>query len=115
MALIYNINESLDSNFLNDNDNDIKYMKLSESEFKKNIIGAKSLDLGIQHIATNPKINLDANLTNENKKKSFKLSLSEPESEKLDKIIISDAEFLASKNINGYHYIVFERIVESIN
>ena len=115
MALIYNINESLDSNFLNDNDNDIKYMKLSESEFKKNIIGAKSLDLGIQHIATNPKINLDANLTNENKKKSFKLSLSEPESEKLDKIIISDAEFLASKNINGYHYIVFERKIRDNN
>ena len=111
MALIYNINESLDSNCEKNNNIDIKYMKLSESEFKKNIfIGSKQVDLGIQHISTQPKINLDTTVINENKKKtSFKLSLSEFESEKLNKIIISDAEFLTSKNINGYHYMIFKR------
>ena len=111
MALIYNINESLDSNCERNDNIDIKHMKLSENEFRKNIIiGSKQVDLSIQHISTNPKINLDPTIINETKKKaSFILSLSEFESEKLNKIILSDAEFLTSKNINGYHYMIFER------
>jgi len=110
MALIYNIHESIELDHSN-NDN-IRQMKLSENELKSNIlIDTRTADLTMRNASISfIKNNLDATVVQDTKKKtSFKLSLTEYENEKLDKIIQSDYEFLSSKSITGYHYIIFER------
>jgi hypothetical protein len=110
MALIYNIHESIELDHSN-NDN-IRQMKLSENELKSNIlIDTRTADLTMRNASLSfIKNNLDATVVQDTKKKtSFKLSLTEYENEKLDKIIQSDSEFLSSKSITGYHYLIFER------
>ena len=110
MALIYNIHESIELDHSN-NDN-IRQMKLSENELKSNIlIDTRTADLTMRNASISfIKNNLDATVVQDTKKKtSFKLSLTEYENEKLDKIIQSDSEFLSSKSITGYHYLIFER------
>ena len=110
MALIYNIHESIELDHSN-NDN-IRQMKLSENELKSNIlIDTRTADLTMRNASLSfIKNNLDATVVQDTKKKtSFKLSLTEYENEKLDKIIQNDSEFLSSKSITGYHYLIFER------
>ena len=116
MALIYNIHESIGGKWSNDEEN-IKKMKLTENEFKSNIvIGSSSNDLSIRNMSTNfAKMKLDNTTFYEpNKKTSFKLALSEYENDKLIKIVNNDTKFLMQKGINNYKYMIFEKKLKGI-
>ena len=116
MALIYNIQESIANDSLDFTEEKVRQMKLSENEFKSNlIIDTKTNDISIRE-GSFFKPSLDVGTYKEDRKKSsFRLHFSEYESDKLDKILQNDMDFFNSKNINGYHYLVFEKELKGNN
>ena len=116
MALIYNIQESISNDSLDFTEEKVRQMKLSENEFKSNlIIDTKTNDLTMRE-GSFFKPSLEVGTYKEDRKKSsFRLHFSEYESDKLDKILQNDMDFFNSKNINGYHYLVFEKELKGNN
>ena len=110
MSLIYNIHESIVNDSLGFIEDKVRQMKLSENEFKENLfIDSKTNDLTMRE-GSFFKPSLDLGTFKEDKNKStFRLHFSEYESDKLDKILKNDIDFFTSKNIGGYHYLVFEK------
>ena len=127
MALMYNINESLESveNILNPK-NEVKQMKVKEEVLRRNII--------IDSIRNQPdkqdrppdrrKFTIDVGNTNfdgsimvsntsSSNSKSFKINLTDYDNDKLLNIINQDSQFLKSKNIFGFSFLVFERNIEN--
>ena len=93
MALIYNINESLENlDFIN---NYVREMKINENELKENIV-------------------TDNNQKDKEKNKIFKINLKEEEKERLNNIIKKDIAFLDSKKIDR-KFLVFERNIDRIS
>ena len=90
MALMYNINESID-NLINSK-NEVKQMKIKENELNDYIL-----------INNNQKVDLN---------NKFKIQLTEDENNKLKRIIEKDFQFLKEKNIDEFKFLVFERNVE---
>ena len=127
MALMYNINESLESvdNMLNPR-NEVKQMKVKEEVLKRNII----IDSKINN-QDNPerpqdrrKFTIDVGNTNfdgsimvsntsSSNSKSFKINLTDYENEKFLNIINQDSQFLKMKNVFGFSFLVFERNIEN--
>ena len=95
MALIYNINDSIDmiNNNIIKTKNDVKQMKISLNELNENIV-------------------VDNNQKNDGNNKIFKLNLNKEENDKLADILNKDAQFLKEKNINRFKILVFEKNME---
>ena len=91
MALMYNINESLDNQNLKGLNNYVREMKINENELKDNIV-------------------TDNNQKDKGKSKIFKINLKVEEKERLFKIIEKDKEFLNSKNFDS-KFLLFERYI----
>ncbi len=111
MILMYNINESLetiDNTNIFSPHNEVKSMKINESEFKSCIIDKNKLSEQITKDDYQETITVEAKQTHINHK-LFKINLAENESDRLNNIIKSDIEFLQKKNISGYKFLVFER------
>ena len=123
VALMYNITESLESidnlNFIKPK-NDIKKMKITEAELKKNIIiDSKTNGREFRNFTIDiPKTKFDGTIivggsSGDSNSKTFKLHLSDYENDKLIKIINQDTEFLREKNIYNFKFLIFEKNIES--
>ena len=125
MALMYNINESLETveniNLLSSK-NEVRQMKLNESQLKRNIIiDSKQNKNNMRNFTIDiPKSNFDGSFivgyahTNTNtNNKLFKINLTDYENEKLINIISQDTEFLRNRNVYGFSFLIFERNVEN--
>ena len=119
IALIYNIQESIISDELGFIEDEILQMKLSENEFRANlVIGLKTNDSSGNFVSGGTIVshNLEVVTTyREKKKKFFKLYLSEQDNDTLNKVLEKDIEFFTSKNNNGFHFHVFEKELKGIN
>lgn len=122
MALMYNITESLESidnlNFIKPK-NDMKKMKITEAELKKNIIiDSKTNKQEFRNFTIDiPKNKFDGSImvggsSSDSNSKTFKLHLSDYENDKLIKIINQDTEFLREKNIYNFQFLIFEKNIE---
>ena len=123
MALMYNINESLESvdniSFIKPK-KEIRQMKISEAELKKHIvIDSKKNNLDQRNMTIDiPKSKFDGNInvggsTSDSTSKMFKINLTDYENEKLLKIINQDTQFLRGKNNFGFSFLIFERTLET--
>lgn len=94
MALMYNINESLDSDNsdLLEINNNVKQMKINEDELRASIG--------------------DNNQKIEGNNKIFKINLTKNDNDKLIEIIQRDIQYLKSKSIDKFRFLVFERNIE---
>ena len=94
MALMYNINESLDSDNsdLLEINNNVKQMKINEDELRASIG--------------------DNNQKIEGNNKIFKINLTKNDNDKLIEIIQRDIQYLKSKSIDKFRFLVFERSIE---
>ncbi len=122
-ALMYNVNESLDIveniNILNQG-NEVRHMKISEADLKKNIvIDSKTINedqrkrtIDIQGTHFDGTFVVGGNLNTSNNK-IFKISLTDYENDKLMNIIEQDSQFLRGKNILGFKFLVFEKNIEN--
>ena len=113
---MYNINESLECvenlKLLQSTD-EVRKMKISEAELKKNIIiDSRQTNNEFRNFTIDiGKSNLDGSSSSD-KMKAFKLNLSEYENEKLLNIINQDSEFLRGKSIYGFNFLIFERNIQ---
>ena len=127
MALMYNINESLESigNMLNPK-NEVKQMKVKEEVLRRNIIIDSKINQPEkpERVLDRRKFTIDVGNTNfdgsimvsntsSSNNKSFKINLTDYDNEKLLNIINQDSQFLKSKNIFGFSFLVFERNIEN--
>ena len=127
MALMYNINESLESvdNILYPK-NEVKQMKVKEEVLRRNIIiDSKRIQPDKpDRAADRRKFTIDVGNTNfdgsimvsntsSSNSKSFKINLTDYDNEKLLNIINQDSQFLKSKNVFGFSFLVFERNIEN--
>ena len=91
MALMYNINESIDA-LINSNNDNVNQMKIKENELNEYIMIDKN----------------KGNLINN----KFKIHLTQEQNIQLKGIIEKDIQFLKEKNIEEFKFLVFERNVE---
>ena len=120
MALLYNINESLETiNNIQLSKKGTREMKLSEKDLRKNIIIDSNkndeefhnftMDFpSRKHIGS---IRIGGGSESDSSSKAFKIHFTEYENEKFSNIIKQDTEFLRGKNSYGFSFLVFERIV----
>ena len=123
MALMYNINESLDIiNNLSSikSKKEVRQMKISEAELKRHIIiDSKKNNYDIRNMTIDiPKNRFDGNInvggsSSDSSNKIFKINLTDYENEKLLNIINQDTKFLRGKNNFGFSFLVFERAIET--
>ena len=123
MALMYNINESLD--IINNLSSikpkkEVRQMKISEAELKRHIIiDSKKNNYDLRNMTIDiPKNRFDGNInvggsSSDSSSKIFKINLTDYENEKLLNIINQDTKFLRGKNNFGFSFLVFERSIET--
>ena len=127
MALMYNINESLENvdNILYPK-NEVKQMKVKEEVLRRNIIidSKRNQQNNPDRAPDRRKFTIDVGNTNfdgsimvsntsSSNSKSFKINLTDYDNEKLLNIINQDSQFLKSKNVFGFSFLVFERNIEN--
>ena len=91
MALMYNINESIDA-LINSNNDNVSQMKIKENELNEYIV----IDRNKENLINN----------------KFKIHLTQEQNIQLKGIIEKDIQFLKEKNIEENKFLVFERNVE---
>ena len=91
MALMYNINESIDA-LINSNNDNVSQMKIKENELNEYIV----IDRNKENLINN----------------KFKIHLTQEQNIQLKGIIEKDIQFLKEKNIEEFKFLVFERNVE---
>ena len=120
LYLLYKVNESLETveniNLLNPGKK-IKQMKVNEIDLKRNIVidTKKNEDYRWNMTIDVPNTNFDVSFTggSSSNSKTFQINITDYENYKLLNIMNQDSQFLRGKNINGFKFLVFERIIEN--